>query len=423
MMLAGLLLIVAAGLKFHEMVATCVPSWQDNPMGFWESYEFFLIQIPLEFALGVWLVSGLFRKAASIAGTLAYFGFIFVTIFKIVTGAESCGCFGQITVNPRITLFVMDIPIFLLLAIFRPKDCKLFPPPWPNVFHMLAVAVPVLGFMALAAPAMVAFRPDCIKVEDTQPDADAQLRLQLHKLKQGLSTKQQEIDDLKEAILELQQTPRSTDKKAFIGVLEIIAADKPNFYEIHIGGKQTLYLNTGNLEKIYLSVRDMGSQKFTITETSQVQMSWISPEPVEVVTPPEDQTDPLLAVEQWDWLEFVIEDDVRQQISEGLVVVMMHRYDCPTCEEMAPAYSEYYREMADQGIDQFKIAFLSIPPYGEEDHVPDDTTCIVGNLTDEKKWGLMSPLVVALLDGELQKTWEPGTAPEPEEILNEIFGP
>jgi hypothetical protein len=69
MTLAGLLLIVAAALKFHEMIATCVPSWQDNPTGFWESYEFFLIQIPLEFALGVWMVCGLFRKGAWIAGT------------------------------------------------------------------------------------------------------------------------------------------------------------------------------------------------------------------------------------------------------------------------------------------------------------------------------------------------------------------
>jgi hypothetical protein len=34
----------------------------------------------------------------------------------------------------------------------------------------------------------------------------------------------------------------------------------------------------------------------------------------------------------------------------------------------------------------------------------------------------MSPYVVALLDGELIKTWEQGTAPEPEMILEEVFG-
>ncbi|MFZ9012153.1 MAG: hypothetical protein ACO20W_09715, partial [Anaerohalosphaeraceae bacterium] len=123
-----------------------------------------------------------------------------------------------------------------------------------------------------------------------------------------------------------------------------------------------------------------------------------------------------------DWLEFVIEDEVRQQVSEGLVVVMMHRYDCDVCEEMVPRYSEYYQELVDQGANEFKIAFLAIPPYGDGDHVPDDTICINGRLSDEQQWGLMSPYVVALLDGELVKTWEQGTAPEPEMILEEIFG-
>ena len=151
-------------------------------------------------------------------------------------------------------------------------------------------------------------------------------------------------------------------------------------------------------------------------------MSWIKPEPVDVDPPVADTNDTPAVIEQWDWLQFVVEDDVRQQISEGLVVVMMHRYDCPTCEEMAPQYSEYYKEITEQGVDEFKIAFLSIPPYGDEDHVPDDTTCILGTLTDEKNWQLMSPLVVALLDGELIKTWEPGTAPEPANILEEVFG-
>jgi thiol-disulfide isomerase/thioredoxin len=79
----------------------------------------------------------------------------------------------------------------------------------------------------------------------------------------------------------------------------------------------------------------------------------------------------------------VVQDEVRQQISEGLVVVMMHRFDCEVCEEMAPRYSAYYQQFVDQGADEFKIAFLAIPPYGDEDHVPDDTLCIVGRLSDE----------------------------------------
>jgi hypothetical protein len=360
MTLAGLLLIVGSVLKFHEMLSICVPSWKENPTGFWESYEFLLILIPLEFALGVWLVCGLFRKAAWIAGTLAYFGFIFVTLTKVITGAESCGCFGQIHVSPWITLFTIDIPFFVLLATFRPKGTKLLPPPWPNLFYLLAVAIPTIGLMVMAAPALVTFKPDCKKAVQVQPDVTAPLKLEIHKLKQESSGKQQEIDTLKKALLAAQKTSVPTENQ----IPQVTDSNEPS-----------------------------------VAGTNE--------------TPP--------VVEQWDWLEYVVEDDVKEKISEGLVVVMMHRFDCEVCEEMAPRYSEYYQQLVDQGADEFKIAFLAIPPYGDEDHVPEDTTCIRGTLTDKQKWQVMSPYIVALLDGELIKTWEQGTAPEPEKILGEVF--
>ena len=363
MTLAGLLLIAAAILKFQEMLSICIPSWRTNPLGFWESYEFFLIQIPLEFAMGVWLVSGLFRKAAWIVGTLAYLGFIGATLTKGITGAESCGCFGKIHVDPWITLFAIDIPFFLLLAICRPKGYKLLPP-WPNMFYLLAVAVPTIGLMVMAAPALVTFRPDCIKAVDARPDATGQLKLQLHKLKQELSGKQQEIGTLKQTIIEFQQAP----PKPF--------------------------------------------------ENGSAQ-----PEPTEIEAPVADTIDTPPVVEQWDWLEFVVEDEVRQQISEGLTLVLMYHHDCEICAEKVPAYSNYYAEMVELGNEAFKIAFLAVPPYGDEGPVPEETTCILGTLTDEQDWLVMSPYVVALLDGELVKTWEQGTAPEPDKILEEVFGP
>lgn len=374
MTLAGLLLMFAAVMKFHEMLTICVPSWQTNKLGFWESYEFLLIQIPLEFALGVWMVSGLFRKAAWIAGTLAYFGFIFVTIFKVVTGAESCGCFGQIHLDPKITLFAMDIPMFLLLAIFRPKGYKLLPPPWPNMFYLLAVAVPTIGLMVLAAPAMVTFRPNCIKPQEVS-STEAQLRLELYKVKQELAARQQESDQHKHQVESLQQQLEALKQSAATPV---------------------------------------------VPETNNKT----APEPKAAEKTQDSQAVESLPVSEnlWEWLGYVVEDDVRAQISRGLTVVMMHRYDCPVCEDMVPRYSDYYRQMTEQDSAEFKIAFLAIPPYGDKDHVPEDTTCISGKLTDTQKWEITSPYVVALLDGELVKTWPQGTAPEPEKILDEVFG-
>ncbi|MCI0499173.1 MAG: hypothetical protein L0Y36_05785 [Planctomycetales bacterium] len=369
MILAGLLLMVAAVLKFHEMLSICVPSWQTNKTGFWESYEFLLIQIPLEFALGVWMVSGLFRKAAWIAGTLAYLCFIFVTLTKAMLGAESCGCFGQIHVNPWITLFSIDIPFFLMLAIFWPKGLKLLPPPWPNTFYLLAVAVPTIGLMALAAPALVTFRPKCIKVEEI-PNKDAQLRLELHRVKQELEKKQQEADRWKRDAASLQQQLETLRQAHAVPV---------------------------------------------IPEPNEKAPTEIAPK----ITDPKEQPP---AVEQWDWLQYIVEDDVRAQLAEGMVVILMYHHDCPTCAERVPQYSAYYKEMTEQGNQEFRIAFLAVPPYSTEGPVPADTTCILGTLTDAQKWEITSPYVVALLNGELVKSWKQGTAPEPQTIFDEIFG-
>ena len=367
MTLAGLLLIAAAVLKFHEMLSICVPSWRTNPTGFWESYEFLLIQIPLEFALGVWMVSGLFRKAAWLAGTLAYFGFIFVTIFKVVTGAESCGCFGQVHFDPRITLFVIDIPFFLLLAVFRPKGCKLLPPPWPNTFYLLAVAVPVMAVLVLSAPALVTFRPNCIKPQEIS-NTESQLHLELYKLKQELAKKEQKGEQLKQQIESLKQQIQTLQQAKTTP-----AVPEPNHTESQVSQAQT-------------------------------------PE-TKITTPTENQNTQSPTVKQWDWLQYVVEDDVRTQLSEGMVVVLMYHHDCPTCAEMVPKYSDYCKQMTEEGNAAFTIAFLAIPPYAETGPVPANTTCILGKLTDRQKWEVTSPYVVAAAQRRTGKNLATGYRP------------
>jgi len=141
--LAGILLIAGAILKVHQVLTVPIVS-----EGFFESWLFFIIQIPLELGLGIWLTCRLFRKVAWLLGLLSYGGFIFVTLSKVLGGAESCGCFGMVKVAPVITLYCIDIPIFLLLAIFRTRGEKFFPPPWPGWKHFLGVAVPTITLIA-----------------------------------------------------------------------------------------------------------------------------------------------------------------------------------------------------------------------------------------------------------------------------------
>jgi hypothetical protein len=101
----GALLLVTAGLKGYQAVT--------EPMAgsdIWTSRNFLILMVEFELAMGIWLVSGLFKKLAWLAGVFAFVGFSGVTLYKGLTGAESCGCFGSVHVNSWITLGTIGIP-------------------------------------------------------------------------------------------------------------------------------------------------------------------------------------------------------------------------------------------------------------------------------------------------------------------------
>ncbi len=52
---------------------------------------------------------------------MCFSAFSAITLYKAVTGADSCGCFGSVHVNPWITLFAIDLPAVIALAVFRPR--------------------------------------------------------------------------------------------------------------------------------------------------------------------------------------------------------------------------------------------------------------------------------------------------------------
>ena len=154
MAVTGSVLIIATVLKIHQLLTEPIIS-----ESFWKSWQFFLIQIPLELGLGIWLVCGLFRKAAHLAAVICFALFTVVTLQGTITGAESCDCFGRVHVKPWITLSTIDIPILAALLIFPLKHEKLLPPPWPSLKHLLGTAVPTFLLMALIMPILIFNRP------------------------------------------------------------------------------------------------------------------------------------------------------------------------------------------------------------------------------------------------------------------------
>ncbi|MCK4823290.1 hypothetical protein KA005_46485, partial [bacterium] len=87
----------------------------------WSYRPFLILTVEFELALAIWLLSGLFKKAAWLATLLCFSVFSAITLYKGITGAESCGCFGPVHVNPWITLFAIELPAVLSLSIFRPR--------------------------------------------------------------------------------------------------------------------------------------------------------------------------------------------------------------------------------------------------------------------------------------------------------------
>ena len=117
----GILLLIASVLKGRQLLTEPVANndiWSYRPL--------LILTVEFELALAIWLLSGLFKKAAWLAALLCFSAFSAVTLYKALTGAESCGCFGSVHVNPWITLFAIDLPAVTALSIFRPRLS--FPP-------------------------------------------------------------------------------------------------------------------------------------------------------------------------------------------------------------------------------------------------------------------------------------------------------
>ncbi len=106
----GLLLLTAAALEGHELLT--VPVAGKDP---WSWRPFLIFQVEFELAMGIWLLSGVFKRLAWLAGLLCFGLFCCVTLYKGLTRAVSCGCFGTVHVNPRITLLAV-----IALSLFRP---------------------------------------------------------------------------------------------------------------------------------------------------------------------------------------------------------------------------------------------------------------------------------------------------------------
>lgn len=100
----GVALIIAAWLKSGEPAH--VPSFALTADGLLPSASIWLVEY--EFLLGLWLLSGVARKAAVVVSAATLMLFTFAACHAWMTQQESCGCLGRTGVPPEYVV-VFDI--------------------------------------------------------------------------------------------------------------------------------------------------------------------------------------------------------------------------------------------------------------------------------------------------------------------------
>ena len=159
MKLLAALLLTAAVLKGWQLLTEPVAN-----SDIWSYRPFLILTVEFELALGIWLLSGLFKKAAWLAALLCFSAFSAITLYKVVTGAASCGCFGTVHVNPWITLFAIDLPAVIALVALRPNHLQ-SQPVKHNQPRFATVAIIALSVNILAGVAMISYKRAVLTAE------------------------------------------------------------------------------------------------------------------------------------------------------------------------------------------------------------------------------------------------------------------
>lgn len=145
------ILLIAAALKAYQL-------YTDPALGvLYGSRWLQTALVEYELLLAIWLLSGIGLRWVRRIAFVTFLGFGCYALFLGLSGKESCGCFGQVPVNPWWT-FGMDAALAVLLLIWKPRRIEDgFAPkarygPFARRVFLALVAIPALA-MAVWRPA------------------------------------------------------------------------------------------------------------------------------------------------------------------------------------------------------------------------------------------------------------------------------
>lgn len=143
--MVALLLVSAALLKAQSMLNGLGAAGAASTASAWA-------QVVGESVLGVWLVSGDWTRRKCALGLCAFTVYAGVTFAKAWRGEGSCGCFGDVVVNPWHTLW-LDIAVVLSLISVWPGERCGYARYWRLGFRVAAIAaLGTMGAFRWASP-------------------------------------------------------------------------------------------------------------------------------------------------------------------------------------------------------------------------------------------------------------------------------
>ncbi len=106
----------------------------------------------------------------------------------------------------------------------------------------------------------------------------------------------------------------------------------------------------------------------------------------------------ILEPETWIGQKFPLAKYINVDVSQGSWVLLLHRHDCPKCQDAVPKYEQL--AISDPS---FQVAIIEVPPYGS---LPEAgyRECRVGKLSEDRYWFVQTPVEIELENGVVVNT-------------------
>lgn len=110
------ILLFAAGMKTYALFVADGQSYSSFHIPIWVVEQ----SVIVEWALGAWLLLGVFAYAAWVCSIICFAIFLCITLVAGASGASVCPCFGFFSTSPWLTA-LMDCSVLVALFVFRPS--------------------------------------------------------------------------------------------------------------------------------------------------------------------------------------------------------------------------------------------------------------------------------------------------------------